>query len=124
MPVEPQLDQTPPPLLPAPFTVRIKDITSIEGYRSNRIHGFGLVAGLKGTGGTGPATQQVARNLFQNHGILVDLQPTKSLSVVMVTAEVPPFYQPGEKLTATVSVWDDATSLYGGTLLRTPLARR
>jgi flagellar P-ring protein precursor FlgI len=121
LPIKPELDQSPPTRQPAPFTVRIKDITTVAGQRSNRIEGFGIVAGLKGTGGKGPATQQFARNLLQNQGNRIDLQPTKSLSVVFVTAEVPPFYQPGEKLNATVSVWDDATSLYGGTLVRTPL---
>ena len=103
------------------FSVRIKDITTIEGHRSNRIEGFGLVTGLKGTGGKGLITQQFAKTMLQNHGILVAQVPTKSLAVVSVSAEVPPFYKPGELLTATVSVLDDATSLYGGQLLRTSL---
>ncbi len=120
-PVEPALDEVAYPVLADPFTVRIKDITSIEGHRSNRVHGIGLVAGLKGTGGRGTVTEQVARTLFQNYGILIDQTPTKSLSVVWVTAEVPPFYQEGEKLTATVAAMDDPASLYGGVLMGTPL---
>ncbi len=112
----------PPPMVPASgLSVRIKDITTIDGHRTNRIEGFGLVTGLKGTGGRGAFTQQIARTMLQNYGILIDQLPTKSISVVMVSAEVPPFYKPGETLIATVSVFDDATSLYGGQLLRTPL---
>jgi flagellar P-ring protein FlgI len=106
---------------PVPFTVRVKDITTIEGHRSNRVEGFGLVTGLKGTGGKGAITQQFARTLLQNHGILPTQISTKSLSVVSVSAEIPAFYKPGETLIATVSVLDDASSLYGGQLLRTPL---
>lgn len=107
---------------PALFTVRVKDITTIEGHRSNRVEGFGLVTGLKMTGGKGLLTQQFARTLLQNQGILIDTVPTKSLSVVSVSAEIPPFYKPGETFVATVSVLDDAISLFGGHLLRTPLS--
>ena len=117
--IPPSLNQA---QLPAPkFTVRIKDITTIEGHRSNRLEGFGLITGLKGTGGRGAITEQFVRTMLQNYGILAAQVPTKSLSVVSVSAEVPPFYKPGETLIATVSVLDDAISLYGGQLLRTPL---
>lgn len=112
----------PLPVLPSSaFTVRIKDITSIEGHRSNRVEGFGLVTGLKATGGRGAITQQFTTTMLQNHGILINQVPTNSLSVVSVTAEIPPFFKPGETLTATVAVLDDAQSLFGGQLLRTPL---
>lgn len=106
---------------PVPFTVRVKDITTIEGHRSNRVEGFGMVTGLKGTGGKGAITQQFARTMLQNYGILAQQIATKSMAVVSVSAEIPAFYKPGETLIATVSVLDDATSLYGGQLLRTPL---
>jgi flagellar P-ring protein precursor FlgI len=106
---------------PIPFTVRVKDITTIEGHRSNRVEGFGLVTGLKGTGGKGAITQQFARTMLQNYGILAPQIATKSMSVVSVSAEIPAFYKPGETFIATVSVLDDAISLYGGQLLRTPL---
>ncbi|HMP79404.1 MAG TPA: flagellar basal body P-ring protein FlgI [Pirellulaceae bacterium] len=117
-----QPEEIPAALPPAStFLVRIKDITTIEGHRTNRVEGFGLVTGLKGTGGRGAFTQQIAQTMLQNHGILINQMPTKSISVVTVSAEIPPFYKPGESLVATVSVLDDATSLYGGQLLRTPL---
>ena len=59
--------------------------------------------------------------MFQNKGILPSQIPTKSLAAVYVTAEIPPFYKPGETLIATVAVADDATSLYGGQLVQTEL---
>ena len=107
---------------PGPMTVRIKDITSIEGHRSNRVEGIGLVSGLKGTGGKSPLTQQLVATMLQNQGILSTDIATKNLSAVTVTAEIPPFYKPGETLTATVACLDDASSLYGGVLLRTSLS--
>lgn len=120
-PEEPQLDHSRPVQQPNPFSVRIKDITTIAGRSTNRVDGFGLVTGLKGTGGKSQATQQFARNLMLNRGIRIELQPTQSLSVVYISAEVPPHFQPGEKLSATVSVWDDANSLFGGMLIPTSL---
>jgi flagellar P-ring protein precursor FlgI len=39
----------------------------------------------------------------------------------MVTAEIPPYSQPGTRLDAVASSIGDAQSLYGGTLLLTPL---
>ncbi len=118
-----------PALLPAPWptlppsasTVRIKDITTVEGHRPHRIDGMGLVTGLKGTGGKGSITAQFAKTMLQNHRILASQVPTKSLAVVTVSAEIPSFLRPGEEFTATVSVFDDAQSLYGGQLQRTEL---
>ena len=119
-----------PALLPGPwpvpppsaFTVRIKDITTVDGHRSNRIDGMGLVTGLKGTGGKGALTAQFAKTMLQKSSdILASQLTTKSLSVVAVSAEIPPFLRPGEEFTATVSVFDDAQSLYGGQLQRTEL---
>ncbi len=118
-----------PALLPGPWpvpppsasTVRIKDITTVDGHRSNRIDGMGLVTGLKGTGGKQPITAQFAKTMLQNYNILANQVSTKSLSVVTVSAEIPPFLRPGEKFTATVAVFDEAQSLYGGQLQRTEL---
>jgi flagellar P-ring protein precursor FlgI len=107
--------------MPRPMTVRIKDITTIEGHRSNRVQGIGLVSGLKGTGGRSPLTQQMTATMLQNQGILSSNIATNNLSAVTVTAEIPPFFKPGETFTATVACLDDASSLYGGVLLRTSL---
>ena len=101
--------------------VRIGDIVSVEGQRSNDLNGIGLVVGLDGTGGRSGATSQAAANLFRKGQINFVPRETTSLSLVMVTAELPPNVKPGEKIRCTVSVADGATSLQGGTLIRAPL---
>ena len=45
--------------------IRIKDITTIQGVRINKLTGFGLVTGLNGTGGKSPITRQFAQNILQ-----------------------------------------------------------
>ena len=112
--------------------IRIKDITTIQGVRINKLTGFGLVTGLNGTGGKSPITRQFAQNILQRFGIRSDgnqrltvaddaRQKTDNLSVVTVTAEVPPFAKRGSRIDVTVSAFDDASSLQGGTLVLTPL---
>ena len=101
--------------------IRIKDITTIEGHRANRVTGIGLVTGLKGTGGKSQLTRDIGRTMLRNFDILAAQVPTGSISVVAVSAEIPPFSRPGEKIAATVSVFDDAISLYGGELQSTTL---
>ena len=100
---------------------RVKDITTIEGHRSNRLIGMGLVVGLKGTGGTSNTTRESLRNFFQKFGQITPEAPTGNTAVVAVMAEVPPFARPGEMIDASVSVVDDATSIVGGKLIPTPL---
>ncbi|MFK7765639.1 MAG: flagellar basal body P-ring protein FlgI [Mariniblastus sp.] len=107
--------------VPSPTSVRIKDITSIEGHRANRVTGIGLVTGLKGTGGKSLLTQNLARNMLRNFDILADQVATNNLSVVAVTAEIPAYVRPGETINATVSIFDDGIGLYGGELQSTAL---
>ena len=45
----------------------------------------------------------------------------KNVAAVMVTAELPPFAQPGQRIDVTVSSIGNAKSLRGGTLIATPL---
>ena len=101
-------------------SVRIKDITTIEGHRANRVTGIGLVTGLKGTGGNSTMTQNLARNMLRNFDILANEIPTENLAAVAVTADIPPYVRPGETVTATVSIID-GVGLYGGELLSTTL---
>ncbi len=110
--------------------VRIKDIAEIEGIRSNQLCGIGLVVGLDETGGKSMFTQQVAVDMLQKLDITSTIfRETRrdnvfksgSISVVTVTAELPPFARKGSRIDVTVSVLDDATSLIGGVLLLTPL---
>ena len=105
--------------------VRLKDVTSVEGVRDNLLMGYGLVAGLNGTGDrqqTIFSTQTLA-NMLQRMGVTVS--PTTMLvhniAAVFVTATLPPFSQPGMRIDATISSIGDAKSLEGGTLLLTSL---
>ncbi len=111
--------------MPFRSAARVKDLGQIEGFRANQLFGFGLVAGLTGTGDKQNTefTVQTLANLLQDYNIRVnpnDVQ-VKNVAAVMVTAEVPAFVQPGTKLDATISSVGDASSLSGGILLLTPL---
>jgi flagellar P-ring protein FlgI len=115
--------------------VRIKDIADIRGLRENQIVGYGLVIGLNGTGDTlrnAPFTEQSLQSMLDNMGINVrndntnsTARPTtlrtRNVAAVMVTADLPPSIEPGERMDVTVSSLGDATSLLGGTLVMTPL---
>ncbi|MCL4134258.1 UNVERIFIED_CONTAM: hypothetical protein GTU68_048691 [Idotea baltica] len=110
-----------PRLGPHAAPIRIKDITTIEGHRSNHVTGFGVVTGLKGTGGKSPETKQALKNYFQRRGFLVDEPTAGNVALVAVNAEIPPFVRPGETIKATVSVADDSQGLFGGVLQTTSL---
>lgn len=106
-------------------TVRVKDIASIEGVRSNQLLGYGLVVGLDGSGDsqqTKFTTQSVA-NMLETYGISVpaDKMKVKNVAAVIVTATLPPFARQGATIDVDVSSLGDAKSLQGGTLLQTPL---
>ena len=105
--------------------VRVKDIAHILEARENQLMGFGLVVGLRNTGDKSQTgfTQQALTNLLSRMGVVpqsVDFR-SRNVAAVMVTATLPPFIKPGQKLDITVSSVGDATSLQGGTLLITPL---
>lgn len=105
--------------------VRIKDIASFKGIRSNQLVGYGLVVGLNGTGDkSGTAfTMQSLGNMIERMGIHVDMNglKAKNVAAVMLTADLPPFSRIGGKVDVVVSSLGDAKSLAGGTLLMTPL---
>jgi flagellar P-ring protein precursor FlgI len=87
--------------------------------------GIGLVVGLEGTGDSTkiPFTLQMMANMLKASGITIDsstLNP-KNVAAVTVTAELPPFASPGNKVDVQVSSYGDAKSLQGGILLQTPL---
>jgi flagellar P-ring protein precursor FlgI len=108
----------------APARDRLKDLVSIGGVRSNQLVGYGIVVGLNGTGdGNVVQTQQTVASLMQRFGVTVatgDIQ-AKNTAAVMVTAELPPFAKPGQKIDVTVSSLSKAGSLRGGALLITQL---
>ena len=112
--------------------VRIADITDVEGVRTNTLTGIGLVTGLAGTGGDTPLTREVAANLVRRFGMRMDpalrelirddtKQSTDNMSVVVLTAELPAFARPSNRIDVTVSTYDNAESLLGGVLVMSPL---
>jgi flagellar P-ring protein precursor FlgI len=105
---------------------RIKDLADIEGVRENMLIGYGLVAGLNGTGDTlqnSPFTRQALQTILERLGVNTRGANvnTKDIAAVMVTANLPPFAAQGSKVDVIVSAMGDAKSLLGGTLLATPL---
>lgn len=109
------------------YSARIKDITNLAGVRDNQLVGYGLVVGLDGTGdkvNATPFTQQTFLNMLLQFGIRlpvgVNLQ-LKNVAAVALSATLPPFAKPGQKLDITVSSLGNATSLRSGELLMTAL---
>ncbi|CAM2817110.1 flagellar basal body P-ring protein FlgI [Vibrio mytili] len=101
---------------------RIKDVAQVAGVRSNQLVGYGLVSGLPGTGESNPFTEQSFAAMLQNFGIQMPpgTKPKiKNVAAVMVTAELPPFSKPGQRVDVTISSVGSAKSLRGGTLLQT-----
>jgi flagellar P-ring protein precursor FlgI len=104
--------------------VRVRDIAMVAGARDNQLVGYGLVAGLAGQGDKDPIyTQQTIANLLQRYGLNVPATTlsAKNVAVVMVTADIPAFLKPGERLDVQVASMGDASTLQGGVLLQTPL---
>jgi len=115
---------------------RVKDLASVAAGRSNQLIGYGLVVGLQGTGdGTDVSfTTRTLQNMLSRLGVssegpLSDFEPSltagrvnlQNIAAVMVTAELPGFAKPGQKIDVNVSAVGKASSLRGGTLLMTPL---
>ena len=104
---------------------RLKDLASVQGVRSNQLIGYGLVAGLAGTGeSNSDFTEQTFRSMLNNFGIKVPDNVTLKISdvaPVVVHAELPPFAKPGQQVDLTVSAIGEAESLRGGSLLQTML---
>ena len=120
-------------LLAMPFDgaagqTRIKDVADVEGVRDNQLVGYGIVAGLNGTG------DKLQNAVFTRESLIAMLErlgvntrdqitrlDTKNIAAVMVTAIMPPFVKAGEHIDVTVAALGDATNLTGGTLLVTSL---
>ena len=107
--------------------MRIKEIAAVQGVRTNQLTGFGLVVGLDGTGDQTtqmPYTSQGMNNYLQQLGLTLPADAKvqmKNVAAVLVTAQLPPFAQPGQMIDVTVSSMGNAKSLRGGTLITTPL---
>lgn len=113
---------------PAPAqAARLKEIAAVQGVRSNPLVGYGLIVGLDGTGDqttSAPFTTQSLNAMLQQMGVTVPpgaSMQLKNVAAVMVTAQLPPFAQPGQTVDVVVSSLGNAKSLRGGTLIATPL---
>jgi len=104
---------------------RIKDLAMIEGVRDNHLTGFGIVVGLDGTGDDtrSPVVKTALTKMLKRLGMTVDPNDMKmkNVAAVMLTAELPAFGRPGQKIDVTISSMGNAKSLSGGTLLAAPL---
>ena len=105
----------------------LRELADFAGVRDNALVGYGLVVGLDGTGDQTmqtPFTTQSLTNMFSRLGITVPAgtnMQLRNVAAVMVTATLPPFAAPGQRIDVVVSSVGNAKSLRGGTLLMTPL---
>jgi flagellar P-ring protein precursor FlgI len=106
---------------------RLKDIAAIEGVRQNQLWGYGVIAGLNGSGDSQQAifTVQSVLNMLRRRGLTLNVNPRqlqiKNVAAVGVTALLPPFARQGSRIDVQLSSLGDAKSLQGGTLMLTPL---
>jgi flagellar P-ring protein precursor FlgI len=113
-------------LIAAPASAdRIKDLGGFQGIRSNQLTGYGIVVGLPGTGDDNlEYTVQSLKAVASRFGLQLPAAANpgmKNAAVVMITADLPPFAKPGQKLDITVASMGKAKSLRGGSLIMTPL---
>jgi flagellar P-ring protein precursor FlgI len=121
---------------PAARADRIKDLTHVAAKRSNQLIGYGLVVGLQGSGDGSDVsfTAQSMKTMLSRLGVamegaLADFETStgggkmdiKNVAAVMVTAELPGFAKPGQKIDINVSAIGKASNLRGGNLLLTSL---
>ena len=104
---------------------RVKDLGRFQGIRSNQLTGYGIVVGLPGTGDDNlEYTVQSVKAITSRMGLQLPqgINPgLKNAAVVMITAELPAFAKPGQRIDVTVASMGKAKSLRGGALVMTPL---
>jgi flagellar P-ring protein precursor FlgI len=104
---------------------RVKDLGGFQGIRSNQLTGYGIVVGLPGTGDDNlEYTIQSMKAVASRFGLQLPstVNPgLKNAAVVMVTAELPAFAKPGQRIDITVASMGKAKSLRGGSLILMPL---
>ncbi|MFA7587226.1 MAG: flagellar basal body P-ring protein FlgI [Novosphingobium sp.] len=104
---------------------RVRDLGSFQGVRSNQLTGYGIVVGLAGTGDDSlEYLTQAMRGVSGRMG--VQLPPgvspgLKNAAAVIITADLPAFAKPGQRIDVTVSTLGKAKSLRGGALILAPL---
>jgi flagellar P-ring protein precursor FlgI len=113
-------------LIPASAAAeRIRDLGQFEGLRSNQLTGYGVVVGLQGTGDDNLAyVTEAMRGVSGRLGLQLPpgVNPNlRNAAAVIVTADLPAFAKPGQRIDITVSTLGQAKSLRGGALILTPL---
>ena len=115
---------------------RVKDLVTVAAQRPNQLIGFGLVVGLQGTGDDAsvPFTTQSMKAMLAQMGVRIDGPMSdfeavtsasridiKNAAAVMVTADLPGFTKPGQRIDVNVSAIGKATNLRGGNLILTAM---
>jgi flagellar P-ring protein precursor FlgI len=115
---------------------RVKDLATLAAQRPNQLIGFGLVVGLQGSGDDAsvPFTTQSMKAMLSQLGVRIDgplsdfeqvattaRVDIKNTAAVLVTAELPGFAKPGQKIDVNVSSIGKASNLRGGNLVMTAL---
>ena len=104
---------------------RIRDLGAFQGVRTNQLTGYGVVVGLAGTGDD--SLEYLTQAMHGVSGrVGVQLPPgvnpaLKNAAAVIITADLPAFAKPGQRIDITVSAIGKAKSLRGGALIVTPL---
>lgn len=112
-------------LAPVARADRVRDLGTFQGVRSNQLTGYGVVVGLPGTGDDNlDYVTQAMRGVSGRLG--VQLPPgvspgLKNAAAVLVTADLPAFSKPGQRIDVTVSTIGKAKSLRGGALILTAM---
>jgi flagellar P-ring protein precursor FlgI len=107
------------------FAERVRDLGQFQGVRSNQLTGYGIVVGLPGTGDDNlEYLTQAMKGVSGRMGLQLPpgVSPgLKNAAAVMITADLPAFAKPGQRIDVTVSTIGKAKSLRGGALIMTPL---
>ena len=104
---------------------RVRDLGAFQGVRSNQLTCYGVVVGLAGTGDDN--LEYLTQAMKGASGRLgVTLPPgvspgLKNAAAVLITADLPAFAKPGQRIDITVSAIGKAKSLRGGALILAPL---
>ena len=109
---------------PVILAERIKDLSSIQGVRSNQLVEYGVVVGLNKTGDKTKFTGQSMRSMLARLGVRLPagIDPkSKNIAAVALHASLPAFAKVGQTIDVTISSIGDAKSLRGGSLLMSPL---
>jgi len=108
--------------------VRVQDVARLQGQRTNKLMGYGLVVGLPGTGDGEkylPTMRALVRVHQRYHAPILadeDIKGNRSVALVAVEAVIPAHgAREGQTVDVIVSAIGSAKSLRGGQLLTTPL---